>query len=297
VGGNAQIKAMKQVAGSLKLNLAQYREVEAFAQFGSEDLDKTTKKQLETGKRLFELLKQNEGVPMPVEQQIVVIFAGTAGFLDGLPVEAVGKYEEKLLEFAQQNHPEILREIKEKKNLEREELKDLFEESKNKIENFKKEKDFKKIYNDLKIKIQNRSGNEFDDLFKEFEDKIKDIDTREKEFKDFLYGLEDKIKNFKEEDLENLFKKEIGDKVKNVKEEGFKNLLKELENKIKDTYSKKKEFGDSFKGLENEITNVKAEELKNLFKELEDKIIRNLIHKMKAVLEDFDEEFRRFLEK
>jgi F-type H+-transporting ATPase subunit alpha len=117
VGGNAQIKAMKQVAASLKLDLAQYREVEAFAQFGSEDLDKATKKQLETGKRLFELLKQNEGVPMPVEQQIVVIFAGTAGFLDDLPVDAVGKYEEKLLEYAQQNHPGILREIREEKQL------------------------------------------------------------------------------------------------------------------------------------------------------------------------------------
>ncbi len=111
VGGNAQIKAMKQVAGSLKLDLAQYREVEAFAQFGSEDLDKATKKQLETGKRLFELLKQNEGVPMPVEQQVVVIYAGTHGFLDELPVDAVGKYEEKLLEYTQQNHPDILREI------------------------------------------------------------------------------------------------------------------------------------------------------------------------------------------
>ena len=113
VGGNAQIKAMKmkQVAGSLKLELAQYRELEAFTQFGTEDLDKATVKQLERGKRLYELLKQNEGVPMPVEQQILVIFAGTNGFLDELPVNAVGKYEEKLLEYVQQTRPEILREI------------------------------------------------------------------------------------------------------------------------------------------------------------------------------------------
>jgi F-type H+-transporting ATPase subunit alpha len=117
VGGNAQIKAMRQVAGSLKLELAQARELEAFAQFGTEDLDKATVQQLERGRRLSELLKQNEGVPMPVEQQIVVIFAGTGGFLDELPLDAVGKYEEKLLEYAQQNHPDILREIREQKVL------------------------------------------------------------------------------------------------------------------------------------------------------------------------------------
>ncbi|MCU0285044.1 MAG: F0F1 ATP synthase subunit alpha [Acidobacteria bacterium] len=117
VGGNAQIKAMKQVAGSLKLELAQYRELEAFTQFGTEDLDQATVKQLERGKRLYELLKQNEGVPMPVEQQILIIFAGTKGFLDELPVNVVGKYEEKLLEHAQQSHPDILKEIREQKAL------------------------------------------------------------------------------------------------------------------------------------------------------------------------------------
>jgi F-type H+-transporting ATPase subunit alpha len=114
VGGNAQIKAMKQVAGSLKLDLAQFRELEAFTKFGS-DLDKTTVKQLERGKRLSELLKQNEGVPMEVEKQVVVIFAGTKGFLDEFPVDSIGKYEEKLLEFMEQGHPAVLREIKEKK--------------------------------------------------------------------------------------------------------------------------------------------------------------------------------------
>jgi F-type H+-transporting ATPase subunit alpha len=115
VGGNAQIKAMKQVAGSLKLELAQARELEAFAQFGTEDLDKATVMQLERGRRLSELLKQNEGVPMPVEEQIVVIFAGTGGYLDEYPANAVGKYEEKLLEHVRQSRPEILREIREEK--------------------------------------------------------------------------------------------------------------------------------------------------------------------------------------
>lgn len=115
VGGNAQIKAMKQVAGSLKLNLAQARELEAFAQFGTEDLDKATVQQLERGRRLAELLKQNEGVPMPVEEQIIAIFAGTNGYLDTFPLSAVGKFEEKLLEHVQQAFPEVLREIREQK--------------------------------------------------------------------------------------------------------------------------------------------------------------------------------------
>jgi len=135
VGGNAQIKAMKQVAGSLKLELAQFRELEAFTQFGTEDLDKTTVMQLERGKRLSELLKQNEGVPMPVEQQIVMVFAGTGGFLDELPVGVIGKYEEKLLEYAQQNYPDILREIKSEKILS-EELKQNISDM---LEKFKEE--------------------------------------------------------------------------------------------------------------------------------------------------------------
>jgi F-type H+-transporting ATPase subunit alpha len=117
VGGNAQIKAMKQVAGKLKLELAQFRELEAFTKFGTEDLDKTTVRQLERGSRLTELLKQDEGVPMDVEQQILLIFAGTNGFLDEFPVNVLDKYEEKLLEFAQKNYADVLREIKEKKVL------------------------------------------------------------------------------------------------------------------------------------------------------------------------------------
>jgi F-type H+-transporting ATPase subunit alpha len=117
VGGNAQIKAMKQVAGSLKLDLAQYRELAAFTQFGTEDLDKATINQLERGKRLTELLKQDEGVPIPVEQQVLVIFAGTAGFLDELTLETIRKYEEKLLEYARREHADMLRDIREKKML------------------------------------------------------------------------------------------------------------------------------------------------------------------------------------
>ncbi|MBN2398941.1 MAG: F0F1 ATP synthase subunit alpha [Candidatus Aminicenantes bacterium] len=114
VGGNAQIKAMKQVAGSLKMDLAQFRELEAFTQFGS-DLDKITIAQLERGKRLSELLKQDEGMPMPVEKQIVSIFAGTRGYLDEFPVDRVHQFQQEMLEFTQKQHPAIFQEIKEKK--------------------------------------------------------------------------------------------------------------------------------------------------------------------------------------
>ncbi|TFG79732.1 MAG: F0F1 ATP synthase subunit alpha [Chrysiogenales bacterium] len=116
VGGHAQIKAMKQVAGSLKMDLAQYRELEAFTQFGS-DLDKTTVAQLERGKRLSELLKQDEGQPIPVEKQIVAIFAGTRGFLDEFPVNQVRPFEAEMLKYMEARQPEIFREIREKKVL------------------------------------------------------------------------------------------------------------------------------------------------------------------------------------
>ncbi len=116
VGGNAQIKAMKQVAGSLKMDLAQYRELEAFTQFGS-DLDKTTIAQLERGKRLSELFKQDEGRPLPVEKQIVSIFAGTRGFLDEFPVSRVRPFETEMLKYVEARQPEIFREIREKKVL------------------------------------------------------------------------------------------------------------------------------------------------------------------------------------
>ena len=97
VGGNAQIKAMRQVAGRLRLDLAPYRELAAFAQFGS-DLDKSTQAQLTRGERMVELLKQEQYVPMPVEQQVISIFAGGNGYLDDLPVEAVRRFETEFLD-------------------------------------------------------------------------------------------------------------------------------------------------------------------------------------------------------
>ncbi|HOG89917.1 MAG TPA: F0F1 ATP synthase subunit alpha [Smithella sp.] len=114
VGGAAQVKAMKQVAGTLKLDLAQYRELAAFAQFGS-DLDKATQAQLDRGVRLVELLKQPQYKPMSLGQEIVVLFAGTRGFIDKYEVEKVRVYEEQLLAFVESKHPDILKEIEDKK--------------------------------------------------------------------------------------------------------------------------------------------------------------------------------------
>ncbi len=114
VGGSAQIKAMKNVAGTLRLELAQYREVEAFAQFAS-DLDKITQKQLARGSRLVEALKQNQYEPQAVEKQILIIFAVTNGYVDDYPTSAVRKYERELSSFLESKHPEYLAEIKEKK--------------------------------------------------------------------------------------------------------------------------------------------------------------------------------------
>jgi F-type H+-transporting ATPase subunit alpha len=114
VGGNAQIKAMKQVAGSLRLDLAQYREMAAFAQFGS-DLDKATQAQLARGSRLVEILKQGQYRPLPVEKQILIIFAGTNGYLEMYPENVLQRYEEELDALVEKDHPEVLREIREKK--------------------------------------------------------------------------------------------------------------------------------------------------------------------------------------
>lgn len=116
VGGNAQIKAMKKVAGRLRLELAQYRELEAFAKFGS-DLDKATQQQLRRGARLVELLKQGQYVPMPVEKQVVMIFLGTNGFLDELPVEKVQQFEKEFLEMFEMRHSDALKKIAETKDL------------------------------------------------------------------------------------------------------------------------------------------------------------------------------------
>jgi len=107
VGGNAQIKAMKQVAGTLRIDLAQFRELAAFAQFGS-DLDKTTQAQLARGQRLVEILKQPQFQPMDVELQVVSIYAGTKGFLDSLRVDAILPFEAELHAFMRRDHPEVL---------------------------------------------------------------------------------------------------------------------------------------------------------------------------------------------
>ena len=113
VGGSAQTKAMRKVAGSLRLDMAQYRELEAFAQFGS-DLDKSTQRQLNRGRRLVEVLKQPQYQPMPAEKQVMILFAGAFGYLDEVPVESVSEYEKQLLEFVATKQPEILKEIKDK---------------------------------------------------------------------------------------------------------------------------------------------------------------------------------------
>ena len=116
VGGNAQIKAMKQVAGTLRLELAQYREMAAFSQFGS-DLDQATQRQLNRGARLVELLKQDQYEPLPVEKQVLIIFAGTNGFVDELPLTALKKYERELYSFMESKHPEIFADILKKREL------------------------------------------------------------------------------------------------------------------------------------------------------------------------------------
>ena len=116
VGGSAQIRAMRQVAGSLRLDLAQYRELAAFAQFGS-DLDKGTQAQLNRGRRLVEILKQPQYQPVPVENQVAIIYAATKGHLDGVDIEQVRRYEEELYRFLHTRHPEVLTGIAEKKIL------------------------------------------------------------------------------------------------------------------------------------------------------------------------------------
>ena len=113
VGGAAQVKAMKQVAGTLRLDLAQYRELAAFAQFGS-DLDKATQQQLRRGERLVEILKQPQYQPLPMEKQVLILFAGTRGHLDDLPVEVLQDFEQELYQFTEQRHPEIFKELVEK---------------------------------------------------------------------------------------------------------------------------------------------------------------------------------------
>src|SRR5688500_18074659 len=116
VGGSAQIKAMRQVAGTLRLDLAQYRELAAFAQFGS-DLDEATQAKLTRGRRLVEILKQPQYQPLPVEKQVAIIYAATKGFLDAVPIEDVRRYEDDLARFLETRHPAVLTAIADKKTI------------------------------------------------------------------------------------------------------------------------------------------------------------------------------------
>jgi F-type H+-transporting ATPase subunit alpha len=116
VGGAAQVKAMKQVAGSLRLDLAQFRELEAFAAFGS-DLDKATQQQLTRGTRLVEILKQPQYDPLSLEKQVTILYAGTKGYLDKYPVEVLGKYEAGLYPFMESKYPQVFSELAEKQEI------------------------------------------------------------------------------------------------------------------------------------------------------------------------------------
>ena len=116
VGGNAQIKAMKKVAGTLKLDLAQYRELEAFSKFGS-DLDKATQRTLAKGARLVELLKQGQYSPVPIERQVVSIFLGTNGYFDSISIHDVKRFEKEILEYIEVKHNHIYNDIKKEKDL------------------------------------------------------------------------------------------------------------------------------------------------------------------------------------
>ncbi|MDQ2840425.1 MAG: F0F1 ATP synthase subunit alpha [Acidobacteriota bacterium] len=143
VGGSAQIKAMRSVAGSLRLELAQYRSLEAFAQFGS-DLDKASQDQLNRGKRWVEVLKQGQYSPIPVEKQVAILFAAGNGYLDDLPVEDIRRFEGELYQFLDNSKPEVLQAIREKKELNDEvkkQLKDALKEFKE--QRFKSSKDEK----------------------------------------------------------------------------------------------------------------------------------------------------------
>ncbi|MBN1827176.1 MAG: F0F1 ATP synthase subunit alpha [Candidatus Eisenbacteria bacterium] len=124
VGGKAQLKAMRQVAGSLRLDLAQYRELEAFAQLGTE-LDKATQAQLDRGERMVEILKQPQYAPMPVSEQVAIIFVGTKGHLDGVPVEKIRAFEEGVLRALREEHPGVLESIAKEKAITEENEKEL----------------------------------------------------------------------------------------------------------------------------------------------------------------------------
>ena len=107
VGGNAQTRAMRQVAGRLRIDMAQYRELATFAQFGTADLDKATRSQLERGQRITEVLKQPQYAPMPLDKEVTILYAVTNGYLDDLPVEKISAFEQGFHRFIETNHPKI----------------------------------------------------------------------------------------------------------------------------------------------------------------------------------------------
>jgi F-type H+-transporting ATPase subunit alpha len=115
VGGNAQIKAMRQVAGTLRLDMAQYRDLAAFAQFGTEQLDKATQQQLARGQRLVEVLKQDQYQPLTVEQEVLIIFAASNRYLDDIDVPEVRRFEKELYPFIETNYPNVMKTLREKK--------------------------------------------------------------------------------------------------------------------------------------------------------------------------------------
>jgi len=116
VGGNAQTKAMKKIAGRLRLDLAQYRELAAFAQLSS-DLDKNTKAQLDRGQRMVELLKQPQYQPLPVEEQTMILWVATNGFIDDVPVEGIRRFETEFYSFMRNKYPQVAKELRERKEL------------------------------------------------------------------------------------------------------------------------------------------------------------------------------------
>jgi len=128
VGGNAQIKAMKQVAGTLRLDLAQYREMQAFAQFAS-DLDAATQKQLSRGQRLTEVLKQGQYQPMPVEEQVLMVYAANEGYLDDIEIQDIKRFEKELLEFVKSQHPKALEQIRTVKDIKNDAVKGAVKEA------------------------------------------------------------------------------------------------------------------------------------------------------------------------
>ena len=180
VGGNAQIKAMKSVAGTLKLDLAQFRELESFASFGSE-LDKLSQAQLDRGYKLTELLKQGLHSPMKVEEQVVSIYAGTKGFLDDIPTDDVGRFEAELLEEFHSRYSDMLNEIKESGKLpDEDKLKSAIESF---IERFEPSKsDDKKSDDDKKSGDDKKAGEDkkSDEDKKPDEDKKKSGDDDDK---------------------------------------------------------------------------------------------------------------------